>query len=250
MALREIKLRYSGTLSGVMWSVVNPLCSVLIYWAIFSGLLRAGGVKSPMGDVPFVLYYLSGFIPWSLMQETIMSSGGSVIGNAHLVKKVVFPTELLPVVHLVAGLISHGIMLLILWAVMAFLGFYPSWMNITALYYLFGLSALTLGISWTLASVTVFFRDTAQIAGIFVNIWFWLTPIVWPVDIAPEPLRFWAQFNPAAWVVNGYREAFFNYTAPSACWIHSVWFWFLAVFFFALGNYLFQRLKPEFPDML
>ena len=110
MAVREIKTRYAGTLGGMVWSVVHPLMMILIYWFVFS----VGFKIQPIGNVPFVIVFLCGLIPWATFSESLMASTNAIIGNPHLATKTIFPTEILPVVNIVASLISHGIMLVIL----------------------------------------------------------------------------------------------------------------------------------------
>ena len=110
MARMEIRKRYVGTFAGMVWSVAHPLMMILIYWVIFSLGLRI----RPAGNTPFIVYFLCGLIPWTAFAETVAASCNAVTSNPHLVKKTVFPTEILPIAHLVASLVSHVIMLVIL----------------------------------------------------------------------------------------------------------------------------------------
>ena len=105
MSVIEIKMRYLGTFAGFLWSIVHPVTIALIYWFIFSGLFKSGRIGD---NVPYICYFLSGFIPWTMFTESLMSSTNSIVNNTHYVKKIVFPTELLPVINLIASLISQA----------------------------------------------------------------------------------------------------------------------------------------------
>jgi len=114
MARMEIRKRYVGTLAGMAWSVAHPLMMILIYWVIFSLGFRV----HPAGNTPFIVYFLCGLIPWTAFAETVSASSNAVTGNPYLVKKTVFPTEILPLAHWLASMVSHVIMLVILAIVM------------------------------------------------------------------------------------------------------------------------------------
>ena len=109
MARREMAQRYAGTLGGLLWAVVQPLVTVAVYWFVFSVGFRAQG---PQG-LPFILYFLGGFIPWLFFQELLTSCASCVVGNAHLVKKTLFPIHVMPVILLTVSSITHAVLLLI-----------------------------------------------------------------------------------------------------------------------------------------
>ena len=146
MARQEIKNRYAGTLAGLLWSFINPLMMILVYWFVFS----VGFKIQPPGGYPFILVFLCGLVPWTLLSETLMSSSNVVIKNPHLVKKIAFPTEILPFVNLATSLITHGIMLVILIIIMLVNSVPLSWINLQFIYYLFALSVFITGLSWRL----------------------------------------------------------------------------------------------------
>ena len=114
IACHEIKARYVGSWAGLWWSILSPLSFMFVYWFVFSIGFRI----RPDGEVPFILVFLTGLIPWSLLNETLTTSVNSIVSNPHLVKKIVFPTQILPVANLLASMITHVIMLTILFVVM------------------------------------------------------------------------------------------------------------------------------------
>lgn len=132
MAVQEIRNRYAGTLAGSVWSIINPLMIIFIYWFVFS----VGFKVRLAGTAPFIVVFLCGLIPWMMFNETLTTSANIVAGNAHLIKKTVFPAEILPVISLVASSISHGIMLIILMVLLLLNKISLSLYNIQFLYYL------------------------------------------------------------------------------------------------------------------
>jgi len=246
MALRTLQSRYVGTLGGFVWSVLNPLMIILVYWFVFS----VGFKVKPMGDVPFLVVFLCGFVAWTLFAETLSMNVSAVTGNVHLVKKMVFPTEMIPFVNLIVGLITHGIMLIILFILLFVnhIGF--SIHGLQFFYYVFCLIVFCLGLGWAVAALNVFHRDVAQIVGVVLNVWFWLTPIVWVMDMLPAKYQFFIRLNPMFYIVNGYKQSFIY---PHFFWHDPkgmLYFWGVSLFLLGLGGYIFKRLKPEFADVI
>lgn len=246
MAAHELANRYVGTLGGALWTIAHPVAMILVYWFVFSVGFKAQG---PAG-MPFILYFVSGLLPWLFFNETLTASISSVTGNAHLVKKLVFPTEVLPVVHIAAGLVAHGVLVAVFLVLLGYHGIYPSVYIAQLPYYLVMLIVLTLGMSWLLAALHVFYRDIGQAMTVLLNFWFWLTPIVWTIDIVPERYRWLLHINPFYFLVEGYRNALV-YQKPMWATPHdALYFTVIALALFTLGAAVFRRLKPEFHDML
>ncbi|MCM8776512.1 MAG: ABC transporter permease [Candidatus Omnitrophica bacterium] len=246
MALRTIQYRYAGTLAGMAWSFLQPLMMILVYWLVFS----VGFKLQPAQNIPFIVMFLCGLIPWAMFHETLTANVQAITGNPHLVKKTVFPTEILPVVNLAASFISHGIMLVILAVILIWNRIPFSWHNLQFLYYLLALSIFSLGLSWFLSALNVFYRDTSQILSVLLNLWFWLTPVVWMSDLLPAHLRPFIQLNPIYYIIEGYRSSFI-YHEPF--WHHGglgLYFWGVSSLALIAGGMIFRRLKPEFADEL
>ena len=246
MAVREIQTRYAGTLAGFVWSVVNPLMIIVVYWFVFS----VGFKVQPVGNVPFIVVFLCGMIPWTMFSESLMANTNAIISNAHLVKKTVFPTEILPIVNLVASFITHGIMLVILLVLLLFNNISFSFYNFQFLYYLVALSVFSIGLGWVFSAVNVFYRDTGQILGVITNMWFWLTPIVWIMDIIPREYQSIIKLNPMYYIVDGYKTSFIYHAPFWQNYELGIYFWSVSLFIFVIGGLTFRKLKPEFADVL
>ncbi len=246
MAMHHVLERNAGTLGGIIWEVVHPLSMVLIFWFVFAIGFNAKGPS----DMPFILYFIAGMLPWITFAGVFNSGANCVVANSHLVKKTVFPTEVLPFVHILAALLPHLILLLILILVMLCYGWNFSLAILQLPYYFVGMTQLLLGLSWLTSALNVFSRDVGQFVRIVTEIWFWLTPVVWVVDMVPENFRWIIMVNPMSFVVQGYRDSllFHGYLWddgwPLFC------FWFEVMLIFSTGVYVFKRLKNEFADVI
>lgn len=246
MAKRDIATAHIGSMLGFFWTFVNPVISLFIMWLVFS----IGFKSAPKGDVPFVVWLTAGMSIWNTFSEVINSSTGVIISNTHLVKKVVFPLSILPVVKLVASFITHIVFICVLLVLILLykMPFSIYWLQ--AFYYFAAMCVLALGLSWITSSVNIFARDTAQIVNVFLQIGFWATPIFWDISIMPQTVQTALKLNPMFYIVQGYRESFF-YAVPF--WHHpamTLYFWGVTFCIFALGSLVFLRLRPHFADVL
>jgi len=246
MAITEIRSRYVDTIGGLIWAVIHPLLIILVYWFVFS----VGFKITPPGGVPFILVFLSGFIPWIIFNETLTANTHVLQTNSHLATKTVFPTEILPVVTLLVSMVTHFIMLFILLIIIFVSDISFSIYNFQFLYYLFALTVLTLGFSWLFSSVNLFFRDTSHILQALLPLLFWLTPIIWWRDMIPQQYQWFIDLNPLVYIVEGYKKSFIYHSPfwediPSA-----IYFWGTGLVAFTIGGLVFRKLKPEFAEVL
>jgi lipopolysaccharide transport system permease protein/teichoic acid transport system permease protein len=246
LARHDLASRYAGTLGGTLWAFAHPAAIVAVFYFVFAIGFKSQG---PSGT-PFILWFVCGLVPWFYFNETLLAITNAITGNAHLVKKTVFPTEVLPVVHVISGLFSHLIFLLILGAMLvAFhVPFFAERMLVV--YYLGCAIVLLLGLGWLFSSLQVFFRDIGQGLTIVLNLWFWGTPIVWVQTIMPAKYHWIFFYNPIYYIVEGYRGLLI-YPQPRWPGIEqTLWFWALNCMILAAGGYTFRRLKPEFVDVI
>ncbi len=246
MSIREVQSRYIGTVGGMLWSIINPLMMILVYWFVFS----VGFKVQPAGGIPFIVVFLCGTIPWSMFAEALTTSAGSIRSNTNLVTKTVFPTEILPIVNITASMITHFIMLFIFIIVMIFNKITFSFYNLQFIYYLFALVVFSLGLGWFLSAINVFYKDVGQALSVVLNIWFWLTPIVWLPDMVPNKYQYILKLNPIFYIVDGYKSSFIYH---STVWHNPkevIYFWAVSLAVFIIGAVTFKKLKPEFAEVL
>lgn len=243
----DFKKQYLGSYLGLAWVFIQPLVFILIIWAVFTFGLRAAPVS---GDTPFVLYLISGMIPWFFISNTLNSGTGAVVNNAFLVKKISFRVSILPLVEIGSALIVHLVLLCALLLTFVLHGYNPSiyWLQLP--YYLLCAVAMLLGLSWLTSGVRVFIKDIGNLVGIITQVGFWATPIFWQVSLVPEQYQWVIKLNPAYYIVQGYRDSLIN----------QQWFWqdmpltlqYMGgcLLTLAVGALVFKRLRPHFGDVL
>jgi len=244
---RDFEQRYVGSAAGWLWGVIHPLVLLASWVFVFQICIK---VKLPRGEVTqnYAMFLLCGFIPWLLFQETLQRSSVAIVEQANLIKKTVFPAEIIPVTVFLSVLISHLITLaLVLLAVAVFLH-QVSYMIIWLPLYMFLLGLFTIGLGWIVSSLHVYLRDTAQVVTVILTLWFWLTPIFIAESFYPEQVRFLLSWNPLRYLVRAYRDRILSNRLPTVeeLAILSAY----AVVTFVAGGLFFRHLKRGFADVL
>lgn len=246
-ALADLKKRYTGSFGGLMWSVIHPLMMIFTYYFIFSFIFRAK-VQADYGTKSYALWLVGGLIPWFFFSETVTRASGALQENKALVTKTLFPSEIIPVCLLASGVINHliGLAILLVFAVVISGGVSP-FFPFVALYFVL-MSLMMLGFSWALASLNVFIRDVGQFVVIAMNLWFFYTPIFYPISVVPEKYRIVLKINPMYHVVEGYRNSLIAGRYPDP--YHVLYLAAFSLAAFVGGGLLYKRLKPAFADVL
>ena len=244
---RDIRQRYAGSVMGLFWSIIHPLTQLLIYYFIFSVIFKMK-LGPEYGGANYAIWLISGLLPWFLFSEIVTRSPMAVVEQSDLLKKMAFPSEILPVVQFSAAVINHLIGIAILFGFLIVLGYGIS-LNILWLpLYLLIIGILGLGIAWLLAALNVFLRDIAHVIGVFVNIMFFLTPIVYSYTLIPDKVRGIMGLNPMLHAIEGYRMALIGTDGID---LYGLLYMFLiALFLFVFGGMTFRKLKPSFVDVL
>jgi len=246
MAKRDVASNHVGSFLGFFWTFINPLILICVLWVVFS----VGFKVAPAQGVAFAVWLTAGMAIWTMFVEVLNGSTGVIVSHSYLVKKVVFPLNILPVVKLISALATHlaFVLILIVFIIIDGLPFSLYWFQ--SLYYLGAMAVLVLGLSWLTASLNVFVKDTGQIVTVLMQIGFWATPVFWDIEIMPENLQFLFRSNPMFYIVQGYRDSFL-YSVPF--WHHwelTLYFWGVTALVAVTGALVFQRLKPHFADVV
>ena len=252
LSINDFKTRYAGSMMGVFWAFVQPVITVLVYWFVFEKGLRAG--RQAMGgiEIPFVLFLISGLVPWFYFSDAWPNGTGSLISYSYLVKKVVFKVSILPIVKVMASIYVHIFFVVLTLAIFWAYGYAPDLYSLQVIYYSFGTFLLALGLSYITSSIVVFFRDLSEIINILLQILIWVTPIMWNVEttLADGLLKSILKLNPMYYIVNGYRNALINkhwfWETPRL----TVYFWVVTLLILGAGMLIFKRLKKHFADVL
>jgi lipopolysaccharide transport system permease protein len=249
---RDMAARYQGSILGNLWPVLNQLAQLLIYTYVFSIVLR---VKLSLRGMPeenplvFGLWLFAGLLPWLAFSSGLVTATVSVTNQPNLVKKVVFPITLLPLVPIATNFLdsTFGLVLLVIF-VAAVKGSVSSTLLLLPLVWLPQL-LLTSGMGFLTASLSVFIRDVPQTLGVFLNLWFYATPIIYPTEMIPDPFGQWVLwFNPLAAIAEMYRDVIL--TGGVTHW--GEWFVSLVVSaaVFLGGFWCYRKLRPAFADVL
>ena len=246
MAKRDIATKHVGSMLGFFWTLINPLITIFIFWLVFS----VGFRLKPKHNVPFVVYFTAGLAIWNTFSEIVQNATSSIVGNVPLVKKVVFPLSVLPLVKVVASCVTHLVFLVVLFCLILLYGMPMSFYWLQTFYYFVAMCVLALGVGWIVSSVNVFARDTKQVVQLLLLFGFYLTPIFWDMDIMPKQVQFFLEMNPMFYIVQGYRESFLYFVPFWYHWQMTLYFWGVALLIFAVGATIFLRLRPHFADVL
>lgn len=246
LTIRDFKSRYLGSYLGLIWAFVQPVITILIFWFVF----EVGFKSAPVGKVPFVLWLMTGIIPWFFISDCIASGTGAVVESPFLVNKVVFRVSMLPVAKMLSALVVHVFFIFVIFTVFSLYNIYPSVYSIQAFYYTFSAIILLLGIAWLTSSLMVFFKDIGQVISIILQFGFWLTPIFWSLNTVPEKYKIIIKLNPVYYIVSGYRDSFITKVWLWERPVYTVYYWLVAGTVFVIGAAVFARLRPHFADVL
>jgi homopolymeric O-antigen transport system permease protein len=241
---REIKVRYKQSLLGALWAVLQPFSLMLVFTIFFSWFARMSS-----DGIPYPLFSYAGLLPWMFFSTSLSFAIPSLIANSHIITKIYFPREIVPLASVLAAfldfVIASGIfVLMIIYYRVSF-----TW----NLLYVIPLAAIqtafTAGVCLLLSAFTVLYRDVRHMLPLLIQIWMFVTPILYPVSVVPERWRTWyLALNPMAVIIDGYRRAavqglppVLRYLALSAA-VSSVLLW--------LGYKYFKHLEREFADMI
>ena len=244
---REFQIKYRNSLLGSAWNIINPLAMIVVYTVIFAQVMRA---KLPGVDSTFAysIYLCAGVLTWGLFGEMVGRSQTMFLDNANLLKKISFPRITLPIIVVANAGLNFAIVFGLFLAFLVVIGNFPGWVVLAVLPVLALQMAFAMGLGMVLGVLNVFFRDVGQFFGIFLQFWFWLTPIVYPASILPETIKPFLVINPMASVMTAYQGILVNQQWPqwSNLWPTAV----LASLLCLLGLYLFKKNVGEMVDEL
>jgi len=239
---RDLKVRYKQTLLGVAWVVIQPLLTMLVFAFVFG---RVVGV--PSDGVWYPLFAFSGLVPWTFFSSSVVRSGNSLVGSAHLITKVYFPRMILPAAAVAAGLVDLSISFLILGAMAAWLGISatPSLLMVPVLVLLTGMFALGIGM-WA-SALNVKYRDVSAILPFLMQMGLFATPIIYPATIVPASWQWVLQINPMTGIIEGFRAAILGRSLNfSALGVSAA----ITVVLLIWSAYVFKGMEKEFADIV
>lgn len=244
---RDLLARYKGSTMGVCWSVVQPIVMLILYTYVFSTILKVR-VGPADGTGIFAIYLFCGMLPWNAFQEAVSRSATVVLDNANLIKRTVFPAEILPIYIVASGLVNEliGLGVLLVAVLLTAKTLSPVLLFLPVVLLLQG--AFTLGLAWIIAAINVFLRDVGQLLGMALTLWLFLTPVFYPPSLVPPSLKWVLLINPMMWVVESYRSVILRGTMPSLTGLLALAL--CASIAFVAGRLLFRRMQGAFADVI
>lgn len=242
---RDFEQRFVGSAMGWIWGLIHPLVLLLSWTFVFQVCLH---MQPPEGVRSYPLFLFAGMLPWLLFSETVQRSASSLLDQANLITKTVFPAEIVPVSVFLSSLASH------LLALALMVGATGVWLNqisfflVLLPFYMFVIGLFAVGVGWIVASLHVFLRDTAQVLSVVLTFWFWLTPIFITENQFPPWAHFLLTANPMYYVVRAYRAVLLTSGKPDAQDLAIAAAYGVAAF--VIGGLFFRHMKRGFADVL
>ncbi len=251
LVVRDVKVRYKNSILGFAWSFLNPLLMMLAFTLVFT-------VLQPSGIDNFPVFFLCALLPWQFFVSAITASAGSIVGNAHLVKKVYFPRAILPLSVVFSNLVFFLFTLPLLFVILLIFGIKLTlWVLLLPLIILIQL-VLVMGVGLILCTANVFYRDTEPIVGLLTLVWFFLTPIFYTPDSIPRSYTLWGVnldvwrlihiLNPMASLVGSYRAILHQGAAPSFSFM--LYTAIMALILLVGGVFIFYRYSRFFGEVV
>lgn len=246
LALADFKKRFIGSYLGIFWMFMQPIISIIIYYFVF----QIGFKSNPVENFPYVLWLMPGIIPWFFFNEAMQNGVSTMISYKHLVKKMVFRIDILPLMKVVSSLIVHFIFVFTLIAVFLLFGEQPSIWWLQTVYYMAGNIILVLGLVYLTSAINVFVKDMGQIVNILLQFGFWIAPIMWDISMMPERIHWILRLNPFTYVVDGFRDSFIYHIGFWSKPLWGVYFWAVSILIFVIGMLLFKKMESQFADVI
>jgi len=253
---RELKARYRGTVLGFLWSFINPLLLMIIYTVVFGFIIGPRDPAFGSNRVLYALFLFCGVLPWSWFSSSSIESANILMIQGNLIKKVLFPAEILPVVVVTSNFIHFLFGLPILLAakllIILFVPQAPPFSPYLALLPLvmFVQFVFSLGFGFLISSLTVHFRDIKDILANLLTFWFFATPIIYPMTFPAiqrsSLFRLFLNLNPMTHIIQGYHDTLFAGRPPD--WLHLGGTLLFALLLFWAGHTVFDRLRDSFPE--
>ena len=205
LAGKDFRERYLGSLLGGLWMVLNPLALILIYTVVF-GEIMGHRLPAGHGNANYGVFLCVGILPWSLFADTLQRCTSIFVEEGNLIKKMSFPRLALPAVVFASTSMSFAVTFAVLAVILVVTGSFPGWALVDFLPLLLVQQSLALTLGLTLGVLNVFVRDVGHAIAIFLQYWFWFTPVIYPSSVLPDWARSMVEWNPMTGVVQGYQE--------------------------------------------
>lgn len=244
MTWRDLKVRYKQTLLGASWAILQPFLTMVVFSIFFGNL-----AKVPSDGIPYPIFSYAALLPWGLFTKALQDASRSLVQNSHMITKVYFPRIILPLSHILAGIVDFALAFVVLMGMMWYYHITPTTAIWTLPLYLLLTLITALGVGLWLSALNVLYRDVGYVVPFLTQFWMFITPIVYSTTLVPEKWQILYALNPMAGVVNGFRWALLGIpsAAPGLTLIISV---AVALIVLISGLFYFRRMEHIFADMV
>ena len=238
---KEVTLKYKRTFLGIIWSLLNPILVAAVLFIAFKIFMRIQ-MKN------YIFFLLSALFPWNWFSASVTISTGTLIGNVNLIKRIAFPRHFLVIATILAQFVNLLFALPIIVAFSCLYGEGPriSWLFIVPILIIVQLTVTT-GICLAVSMVNAYFRDMEYIINVVVSMLFWMTPIIYPLNMVPEAYRIYLVLNPLTYLITAWRDIFMS---NSTDWGSIGISFGSSLIFFVLGVFVFQRFGKRLDEVI
>ncbi|HLW71095.1 MAG TPA: ABC transporter permease [Candidatus Binataceae bacterium] len=242
LAWRDVKVRYQQTVLGIAWAVLQPFLTMVVFTLLFGRLARV-----PSEGEPYAIFSYAALLPWNFFTGAVGNAGNSLVGSANLITKVYFPRLVIPVAAVGAALVDFAIAAVILFLMTPWYGvpFTPSLLMFPVLTLLTAIVAA--GVGMWLAALNVKYRDVRYALPFALQLWMFVTPVIYPLSLVPARWRWLLGLNPLSAIIEGYRDAIFGRPLD---WSALALAALTAAVILIYAAYAFRRMESEFADFI
>lgn len=245
LAWRDILVRYKQTVVGLLWAIIRPVLTMIVFTVIFGKL-----AKLPSGGTPYPILVFAAMLPWQFFSNSLSESSASLVGNANLLSKVYFPRLIVPAGTAIVSIVDFLISFLVLAVLMAWYRFMPNWQIFTLPLFFLLAFALSFGAGLWFASLNVKFRDFRYIVPFVVQFGLYISPVGFDSSIVPAKWRLAYSLNPMVGVIDGFRWAITGENGTLIYLPSLVISFVMAVIFMVSGILYFRKTERTFADVI
>ncbi|HKV38884.1 MAG TPA: ABC transporter permease [Blastocatellia bacterium] len=239
---RDVKVRYKQTALGTAWAVIQPLFTMLIFTLFFGKLAHV-----PSDNIPYPVFAFAGLLPWTFFNNAVTNSGNSLVGSSNLISKVYFPRLVIPAASVLAAMVDFAVAFAVLGALMLYYRIAPSWelLLLPALTVL--MAILAMGVGMLLSALNVKYRDIRHALPFLLQIWMFVSPIIYPASMLPVKWRWLLRLNPLTGIIEAYRSALFQ---RSVDWAGLGISAAITIVTLAGSAFVFRSMEKSFADIV
>lgn len=239
---RDIKVRYKQTVLGAAWAIIQPLVTMIIFTYFFGKLARV-----PTDGVPYPIFFYTGLLLWIFFSNGVTNGANSLIGNSNLITKVYFPRLIIPSAAVGAGLLDFAIASVLLIGLLIYYGFSPGWGYLMVLPLVVLTTLFALGVGIWFSAMNVKYRDVRYALPFLIQIWMFLSPIIYPSSMVPQEWRWVLSLNPLTGLVESFRASLFGRELP---WLALAYSGVFTLVMLVYASYTFQRMERTFAEFI